>query len=111
MELLAVIVALETIKGQGKEVRVTTDSRYVVDAVEKGWVWSWEKKNFKQKANPDLWKRFLQIYPRHKVSFQWIRGNNGHAENELCDQLAVEAAKGDELLVDFGYETLTSTGQ
>ena len=88
MELLAVIVALETLKNPGSEVILTTDSKYVVDAVNKKWVFGWEKKAFKGKKNPDLWKRFLSIYPKHQVQFNWVKGHAGHAENERADRLA-----------------------
>jgi ribonuclease HI len=104
MELLAVIVALEALKRPGMEVTVVSDSKYVVDAVEKGWVFDWEKKGFAKKKNPDLWKRFLKVYRQHKVRFQWIRGHSGHPLNELCDRLAVAASQQQELLVDEGYE-------
>jgi ribonuclease HI len=104
MELLSVIVALECIKQEGQEVVITSDSKYVVDAVEKRWVFGWEKKGFKNKKNPDLWKRFLKIYPKHKVKFNWVRGHNEHPENERCDELAVAAATGKNLLIDVGYE-------
>jgi ribonuclease HI len=104
MELLSVIVALECIKQEGQEVVITSDSKYVVDAVEKRWVFGWEKKGFKDKKNPDLWKRFLKIYPKHKVKFNWVRGHNEHPENERCDELAVAAAMGKNLLTDVEYE-------
>jgi ribonuclease HI len=104
MELLAVIVALEALKIPGSRVTIYTDSRYVADAVEKGWVKSWEAKNFKNKKNPDLWKRFLEIYPKHHVKFVWIKGHANHPENERCDRLAVEASLGKDLLVDGVYE-------
>lgn len=104
MELLSVIVALETIKNPGQDVLVTSDSKYVIDAIEKRWVFGWEKKGFKDKKNPDLWKRFLLIYPKHKVKFQWIRGHNEHKENERCDELAVNAALSNNLLIDEAYE-------
>jgi ribonuclease HI len=104
MELLAVIVALEALKIPGSQVTVYTDSRYVADAVEKGWLKSWESKNFKKKKNPDLWIRFLEIYKKHQVSFVWIKGHANHPENERCDQLAVEASLGKELLIDSVYE-------
>lgn len=92
MELLAVIVGLEAIKRENAEVIVWSDSKYVVDAVNLGWVFGWEKKNFDKKANPDLWIRFLEIYRRHRVRFVWIKGHAGHPENERCDALAVAAA-------------------
>jgi ribonuclease HI len=104
MELMSVIVALECIKNEGQEVVITSDSKYVVDAVEKRWVFGWEKKDFKDKKNPDLWKRFLKIYPKHKVKFNWVRGHNEHPENERCDELAVSAALSGNLLIDVGYE-------
>ncbi len=92
MELLAVIVGLETIKRENAEVVVYSDSTYVVKAVNEGWVFGWEKKNFDKKANPDLWIRFLEVYRRHRVRFVWIKGHAGHPENERCDALAVAAA-------------------
>jgi len=92
MELLAVIMGLEALKKPNLEVLVVTDSKYVVDAVEKGWLFGWEKKDFKKKKNPDLWKRFLKIYRKHNVSFQWVKGHNDHPYNERCDVLAVNAA-------------------
>lgn len=104
MELLAVIVGLEVIKKSNQDVLVVSDSKYVVDAVEKKWVFGWEKSNFKKKKNPDLWKRFLKAYRKHNVSFEWVRGHNGHPENERCDELAVNAGLGINLAVDRGYE-------
>lgn len=106
MELLAVIVALEALKKPGMEVTVVSDSKYVVDSVEKGWVFTWEKKAFAKKKNPDLWKRFLVAYRQHTVRFQWIRGHSGHPENELCDQLAVAAREQSDLPADEVYEKL-----
>ena len=103
MELLAVITGLEAIRWEQADVTIWSDSSYVVDAVEKGWVFSWEKKNFAKKANADLWTRFLSVYRRHHVRFNWIRGHNGHPENERCDRLAVAASQGSNLLVDVGY--------
>lgn len=92
MELLAVIVGLEAIKRENAEVIVYSDSTYVVKAVNEGWVFGWEKKNFDKKANPDLWIRFLKVYRKHRVRFNWIKGHAGHPENERCDALAVAAA-------------------
>lgn len=86
------------------EVRVFSDSQYVVDAVNKGWVWNWEKKDFKGKKNPDLWKRFIKIYHKHDVELKWIKGHSGIPENERCDELAVMCADGDHLLIDKGFE-------
>lgn len=104
MELLAVIVALELLKIAPCVVTVYTDSRYVADAVSKKWVFSWEKKNFKDKKNADLWRRFLKIFPKHQVQFQWIKGHNNHPQNERCDTLAEAAAKQQNLLTDTNYE-------
>ncbi|NUM51089.1 MAG: ribonuclease HI [Flavobacteriales bacterium] len=104
MELLSVIVGLEMIKLPQAEIHIFSDSKYVVDAVEKGWVFTWQKSGFKKKKNVDLWHRFLKIYPKHKIRFNWIKGHAGHPENERCDQLAVEAAEGHHLLIDTGYE-------
>ena len=104
MELLAVIVGLEHLKSNKSDVVVFSDSKYVVDSVEKKWIFQWQKKGFKGKKNADLWKRFLLIYQKHNVSFQWVKGHAGHPENEKCDLLAVEASDFKELLIDQGYE-------
>jgi len=109
MELLAVIVGLEALKRPGSLVTVYSDSSYVCDAVNKGWVFGWEKKLFAKKKNPDLWIRFLKIYRIHKVKFVWIKGHAGHPENERCDTLAVEAALGQNLIKDSGYEQEVQT--
>ena len=103
MELLAVIVGLEALKQPGWQVVVYSDSRYVVDAVEKGWVFGWEKKGFKDKKNPDLWKRFLAIYRQHQVKFVWVKGHADIPENERCDRLAVAASSSSNLIEDVGY--------
>ena len=92
MELLAVIIGLEALKKDGMSVTIYSDSQYVVNSVEKGWVFGWVKNNFKGKKNSDLWKRFLSVYSRHKVKFIWIKGHNETKENERCDRLAVAAA-------------------
>ena len=105
MELLAVITGLETLRKAGSEVTVYSDSSYVCDAVNKGWLFGWESKNFSGKKNSDLWLRFLKIYRKHKVKFVWIKGHAGHPENERCDTLAVEASKGPVLKKDEGYVT------
>lgn len=104
MELLSVIVALEALKTEGQHVTVYSDSQYVVYAVEKGWVFGWEKKNFAKKKNPDLWIRFLHAYRKHKVKFVWVRGHASNKENNHCDELAVAAALGGHLLIDEGYK-------
>lgn len=104
MELMGVIVALEALKEQC-ELTIVTDSQYVVNSIEKGWVYGWKAKgwmrNKKEKAiNPDLWERLLNLLVKHKVKFQWIRGHNGHFENERCDQLAVAACMRSDLPED-----------
>jgi len=104
MELLAVIIALESVKKENSEITIYSDSKYVIDSVEKKWVFGWEKKNFNKKKNPDLWIRFLKIYRMQKVSFIWVRGHANNKENERCDFLAVEAADGQSLLTDHWYE-------
>jgi ribonuclease HI len=104
MELLAVIVGLEKLCKPNTAVLVVSDSKYVVDSVVKGWVFGWEKKGYKDKKNPDLWKRFLVVYRKHKVDFKWIKGHNNHPQNERCDQLAVMASAQPNLNVDAYYE-------
>jgi len=104
MELLSVIVALESIKVENVAVTVYSDSKYVVDAVEKGWVFRWKAKQFRKKKNVDLWQRFLKIYEKHQVKLIWIKGHANNKENEICDRLAVEASESDNLLCDEYYE-------
>ena len=104
MELLGVIAALEALNNGGNNVLVYSDSKYVVDAVEKKWVFGWEKKGFKGKKNPDLWQRFLKVYPKNKVRFKWVKGHDGNTFNERCDTLAVEAALGVGLKNDLYFE-------
>ena len=104
MELLSVIVALESLKKDGTTATVYSDSKYVVDAVELKWLFGWEKKHFKDKKNPDLWMRFLKVYRRHHIKFVWVKGHASNAENNRCDELAVAAAMGKGLKDDVGYE-------
>ena len=104
MELLAVIMGLEAINVPNAPVTVYSDSKYVIDSVEKGWLWGWIKKGFKGKKNKDLWLRFAEVYKKHRVTFQWVKGHAGNIENERCDQLAVEAAMGNDLKVDTEFE-------
>ena len=103
MELLAVIRGLEALKRKDLSVKIYTDSRYVADAVNKGWVFSWDTKRFKNKKNVDLWQRFLELYREYKVQFIWVKGHASIPENERCDKLAVEASYGASLKVDSGY--------
>ncbi len=103
MELMAVIAGLEALKNTGSKVVVYTDSRYVADAVEKGWLFQWESKAFRKKKNSDLWIRFLKVYRKHNVRFIWIKGHSDNIENEKCDYLAVSASSGVNLIEDTGY--------
>ena len=105
MELLAVITGLEQIKKDGWDVLIYSDSKYVVDAIKKGWIWEWQKKGFKKKKNVDLWQRFIPLYKKHHVKFKWLKGHAGDPENERCDYLAVKSAEGNNLLEDHGYIT------
>jgi ribonuclease HI len=110
MELLAVIIALESVKGTGHEITVYSDSKYVVDAVNKGWLFGWQKKAFKDKKNVDLWQRFLRVYPKNTVKFVWVKGHASIPENERCDTLAVAASKKTPLKPDVGYEQIRKSG-
>lgn len=105
MELLAVIVGLEKLKNENTSVLVVSDSKYVVDSVQKKWVFGWEKKRFVDRKHADLWKRFLVVFRKHQVDFKWIKGHNNHPQNERCDQLAVMASMQKSLSVDFFYES------
>ncbi|MGB2338398.1 MAG: ribonuclease HI [Flavobacteriaceae bacterium] len=105
MELKAVIKGLQLLKQSPLDVVVYTDSKYVSEAVEKKWVFGWEKKNFKNKKNADLWKEFLEQYRKHRVRMEWIKGHNQHPQNESCDKMAVEASKKtDTQIEDVGYQ-------
>ena len=104
MELLAVIVGLLELKSTEVAVTVVSDSKYVVDALNKGWLRSWVKKNFKDKKNPDLWKRMIPLLDKHNPTFQWVKGHNNHPQNERCDTLAVQASRQQHLPADTGYE-------
>lgn len=97
MELMGVITGLEALKHPCSVV-IQTDSRYVIDGIEKGWAKSWKKRGWvksdkKPAANSDLWERLLQLLEVHKVEFCWIKGHAGHAENERCDYLAVQKSR------------------
>ena len=111
MELLSVIVALESLKKQNIDVVVYSDSKYVVNAVEKSWLLDWEKKSFSKKKNSDLWIRFLKVYRKHKVRFVWVKGHSNVKENERCDQLAVKAAESKDLKRDIWYENYVANNK
>jgi ribonuclease HI len=104
MELLAVIEALKKLKQTNLKIIVYTDSKYVVDSVEKKWLFKWEKLKFKNKKNVDLWLDFLSLYKKNNIKFHWIKGHNDHPQNERCDKLAFNAASGEMLFSDTGYE-------
>ena len=110
MELLAVIVALEKLKSTENDIHIFTDSKYVVDAIEKKWLQSWVKIGFNNKKNPDLWRRILPLLKSHKTTFHWVKGHAGHLENEICDQLAVKAAQSTSLEIDEYFENLKNDG-
>jgi len=104
MELLAVIKGLEAIKAPKQDVMIFSDSKYVIDSIEKRWVYGWVQKGFKDKKNKDLWMRYLEVSKLHNIKFTWVRGHNGHPENERCDELAVAAGKQKPLLIDSVFE-------
>ena len=105
MELLAVIKALEALTRDSLDIQVYTDSEYVVNSIEKGWVFGWEKKNFAGKKNADLWQRFLKLYRKHRIKMNWVKGHASNAMNNRCDLLATRAADSGNLLTDEVYET------
>lgn len=110
MELLAVIHALELVNTNKYPIHIYSDSKYVIEAIDKKWVWGWQKKGFKGKKNADLWQRYLQLHPTFNLTFHWIKGHAGHPENERCDQLAVEAALSNQLEIDSVYEQGANDG-
>lgn len=105
MELMAVIVGLEMLKHENCDVTIYSDSKYVIDSVEKKWVFGWVKKRFKGKKNADLWMRFLEIYRKHQVKFVWVKGHANIPGNERADELAVMGSKSANLLEDTGYQS------
>lgn len=104
MELMAVIAALETLKKEDLNIVIFTDSKYIADAVEKGWLFNWIKKSFKGKKNKDLWMRFFSLYKKHKIQFRWVKGHADNPFNNRCDQLATQAADHGTLLIDHEFE-------
>ena len=102
MELMAMIVGLEALKSSC-EVRVVSDSKYVVDAFNLRWIDGWKRRGWAKVKNPDLWKRLLKAMEPHKVRYEWVRGHNDHPENERCDRLAV-AASLKPTAQDFGFQ-------
>tara|TARA_B100001094_G_scaffold302128_1_gene329067 strand:- start:74 stop:556 length:483 start_codon:yes stop_codon:yes gene_type:complete len=104
MELLAVIDSLKKLKKEGLVITIYTDSKYVVNPVEKQWLHSWKKTAFKNKKNVDLWLELIPLLEKHKVQFKWIKGHNDHPQNERCDKLAFSASKKTKLFDDKGYD-------
>ena len=109
MELMAVIEALKKLKQTNLKITVYTDSKYVVDSIEKKWIFKWEKIKFKNKKNVDLWLEFLPLQEKHNIRFKWIKGHSDHPENERCDKLAVGASKKENLFDDKGYNKNLNT--
>ncbi len=104
MELMAVIAALQALTREGLEPTIFSDSSYVVNAVEKGWLTGWLRTNFKGKKNADLWRRYHEVAQRHRVKFQWVKGHASNPLNNRCDVLATAAADSGPWLDDVGYE-------
>jgi len=109
MELMAVIVGLESLKTSTIPVTIYSDSKYVIDSITLGWVFGWVKKSFKGKKNKDLWLRYLSLHSQFELKFVWVKGHAGHPENERCDQLAVQAATNKPKTIDEGYENDSET--
>ncbi len=103
MELMAVIAALQLLKRDNLDITIYTDSAYIVNSVEKKWVFGWARKGFAGKKNADLWSLFLEYYKRNKISFVWVKGHADNKWNNRCDILATTAADGKNLLEDVGY--------
>jgi len=111
MELMAVIAALQAVNREGLDITVFSDSKYVVEAVEKGWLKNWIRIGFKDKKNPDLWRQFAALATKHQVKFVWVKGHANNPFNNRCDELATAAADGGNLLVDAGYEQAMANNQ
>ena len=102
MELKATINALKAMK-EPCEITLYTDSKYVVNPIEKQWLQNWKKTGFKNKKNVDLWLEFLTLFEKYKIKFKWVKGHNNHPQNERCDNLAFTASKNTNLFDDDGY--------
>lgn len=109
MELMAVIDALKKVKKEGLKILIYTDSKYVVNPIEKQWLQNWKKTGFKNKKNVDLWLEFLPLQEKHNIQFKWIKGHSDHPQNERCDSLAVGASKKENLFDDIGYNNNLNT--
>ncbi len=105
MELMGVLAALGVLKRDGLDIVIYTDSAYIVNSVEKKWVFGWVKKGFAGKKNADLWMKFLDYYKRHRIRFVWVKGHADNVWNNRCDVLATTAADGNQLIADLGFES------
>ncbi|NCX95745.1 MAG: ribonuclease HI [Chitinophagia bacterium] len=103
MELMAVIAALRLLTRTGLNIVVFSDSKYVVDAIQKRWLQGWIKKGYANVKNPDLWQQFYALYKLHHITMQWVKGHADNAYNNRCDQLATQAALSNALIEDTGY--------
>ena len=108
MELLAVVEAMRSLKRTDFPVLLHSDSSYVINSINKKWVFGWQKQGFKKKKNPDLWKQFLELYPLFNIEFKWVKAHVGITENERCDVLAKFAAENPSE-IDHGYENSDSS--
>ena len=104
MELLAIIIALESLNNVKNKIIIYSDSKYIVNAIKKKWLTLWIKKKFKKIKNIDLWKRFCKIHKKNDIKIIWIKGHSKNLENILCDKLAVNSIKNNLLFIDYGYE-------
>lgn len=105
MELMAVIAGLEALKKEGLDIIVYSDSQYIVKAIKESWLEKWVRTDFKGgKKNKDLWMRFYELSKKHNIEFEWVRGHAENINNNRCDVLATEAADGENLIIDEGYE-------
>ena len=105
MELMAVIAALETLKKDKLSIIIYSDSSYVVNAIEKGWLKNWIQTNFKGgKKNRDLWTTYFHLSQKNNIKLKWVKGHASNPYNNRCDELATSAADGTHLLIDEGYE-------
>lgn len=109
MELSAVIFALNQLKDVGHELHIYTDSKYVSDAINQKWILGWAKRGFTKIKNSDLWRELYVLYQRHQPKFHWVKGHNGHMENEMVDDLAVKASQSEKLLIDIFFENGNDT--
>ncbi len=104
MELVAAIEALKLLKRDGLDITIYSDSAYVVNSVEKRWVFNWARTGYKGKKNADLWALYLQLHKKHKIKFVWVKGHADNQWNNRCDILATSAADGRDLKEDTGFE-------